>query len=87
MIRGEDGKFKPKGVGVRHGANPLTVKVAPELRAIIDALPDKPDRLRRWIFEGMQRDGLIGGEAIAPEPTEETPAAPPKRRRRKNGDA
>lgn len=48
-----------KGIGLKHHQSPVCVKLPPEIDAIVRSLPNRSHKLRQWIIEGMEREGLI----------------------------
>lgn len=52
-------RFPSTSLGTREDIRPLTVRVPPEIDTIVRNLPDRSQQLRKWIIEGMKRDGLL----------------------------
>jgi hypothetical protein len=48
-----------KGLGTKKKQSPISVKLPPEIDSIVRSLPDRSEKLREWIIEGMKKDGLI----------------------------
>jgi hypothetical protein len=63
MPKGESLKpyqFKGKGLGIKHNSQPVSVLLPPEIDALIRALPNRSDWMRRVLTEAAQRE-LTGG--------------------------
>lgn len=56
-------RIQGTGLGTKESIPPLTVRVPPDIDAIIRSLPDRSQRLRKWIIEGLEKDGLLNGES------------------------
>jgi|GEM_PF-1952363 len=51
--------FKGKGMGTSHKQSPVSVKLPPELDAVIRSLPNRSEYIREAIAEKLAKDGLI----------------------------
>jgi hypothetical protein len=59
MPRGENLKpyhFKSKGIGLKDKSMPLCVGMPPEIDALIRALPNRSEWMRRVLTEAAQRE-------------------------------
>lgn len=75
-----------QGLGTKNDSPPICVKLPPDVDEIARSLPDRSAKLRQWIREGMEREGLLRPDSemsSQPEPEAEVDAAP-KRRSRSN---
>lgn len=52
-------RFKGKGLNTTNKQGPVSVKLPPELDAVIKALPNRSEFLREAIAEKAIREGLI----------------------------
>jgi hypothetical protein len=53
--------FKGKGLGTHDATRPICAKFPPDVDAILRSLPDRSEKIRQWVIEGMQREGLLDG--------------------------
>lgn len=58
-IDGKEHLFKGKGIGMTHKQAPVSVKLPPELDAVVRSLPNRSEYIRQAIAEKAVRDGLI----------------------------
>jgi hypothetical protein len=55
-------KFTGYGLGINHDHKPVCVNLPPEIDAIVRSLPNRSEKLRQWIIEGVEREGLFREE-------------------------
>ncbi len=56
-------QYKGKGIGLRYGATkPLCVGMPPEIDALIRALPNRSEWMRRVLTEAAKRELMEGEE-------------------------
>ncbi len=55
----KDYLFQGKGLGVTHKQTPVSVKLPPEIDAIVRSLPNRSEYIRKAIAEKLKKDGLI----------------------------
>ncbi len=55
----KDHLFKGKGMGVTHKQPPVSVKLPPEIDAIVRSLPNRSEYIRQAIAEKLKKDGLL----------------------------
>jgi hypothetical protein len=51
--------FKGSGVGIKHKTPPVSVKLPPEMDALVRALPNQSEFIRAAIAEKLERDGMM----------------------------
>jgi len=55
----KDHLFKGNGMGVTHKQPPVSVKLPPEIDAIVRSLPNRSEYIRQAIAEKLEKDGLL----------------------------
>ncbi|MBD2019299.1 hypothetical protein H6F43_03765 [Leptolyngbya sp. FACHB-36] len=66
----KDFEFKGIGLGTKHDTAPVSVKVPPEIAAILQdktKIPDRSSFIRAAIIEKLVRDGLLDGGTLVPQ--------------------
>lgn len=58
----ENTQFQGYGVGIPRTIAPIPVKYPPEVDAILRSLPNRSEKIRQWVLEGMRREGLLEDE-------------------------
>lgn len=48
-----------RGKDIPHTVQPISVKYPAEVDAVLRSLPDRSERIRQWVIEGLRRDGLV----------------------------
>ena len=61
--KNKDGTFKSQGVGVKHGAKPVSVMLPPEIDEIVRSLPNRSEFVRKAIRNQLIADGLLPKES------------------------
>jgi hypothetical protein len=51
--------FAGKGLGTHDATRPICAKFPPDIDAILRSLPDRSEKIRQWVIEGMQREKLL----------------------------
>ena len=51
--------FKSEGLGTKKGQGPVSVKLAPEIDAIVRSLPNRSEFIRKAIYNQLLADKLI----------------------------
>ena len=51
-------KIKSKGLGTKQKYPPLTVRMPPEIDAVVRSLPERSEFMREAIIEKLEREGL-----------------------------
>lgn len=54
----EDTQFKGRGVGLTHQTQPICTKFPAEYDAILRQLPNRAEKIRQWVIEGMEREDI-----------------------------
>ena len=49
-------RFKDKGEGIGHTNKPICAAFPPEIDIILRALPNRSEKIRQWVIQGMQRE-------------------------------
>jgi hypothetical protein len=57
-------KFKGRGLGTSDKQPPVSVKLPPEIDAVVRLLPNRSDYLRQAIIDKLQKDGLLNLETV-----------------------
>ena len=56
--------FKGKGLGTTDKQLPVSVKLPPEIDAVVRSLPNRSEYLRKAITAQLEKDGLLPQNAI-----------------------
>lgn len=46
-------------VGISGKSDPISTKYPPDVEAILRSLPNRSEKIRQWVIEGMKRDGHL----------------------------
>ncbi|MCC5644771.1 hypothetical protein LC607_17865 [Nostoc sp. CHAB 5824] len=52
-------RIKGVGLGTTDKQAPICVKLPPDIDTVVRSLPNRSDKIRQWIIEGMRREGLL----------------------------
>jgi hypothetical protein len=55
-------RFEGQGIGTKHKQKPLSVLLPAEADAVVRSLPNRSEKLRQWILDGMKAEGLLPQE-------------------------
>ncbi|MCC5636309.1 hypothetical protein LC593_10655 [Nostoc sp. CHAB 5844] len=59
--RNDLGQFTPE-IGIKSGQSPISTKYPEEIEKILRSLPNRSEKIRQWVIEGMRKEGLLGEE-------------------------
>ncbi len=52
-------KFQDTGLGTTNQQQPISTKYPPEVDKILRSLPNRSEKIRQWVIEGLEREGLL----------------------------
>ncbi len=52
-------KYKDTGLGTTDKQPPISVKFPPNIDQLLRSLPNRSDLIRRYVIEGLKRDGQL----------------------------
>ncbi|MBD2776756.1 hypothetical protein [Iningainema tapete] len=52
-------QYKSTGLGIGSGRKSYAFKIAQKYDHVLENLPNKSEKFREWIIQGMLREGLI----------------------------
>jgi hypothetical protein len=70
--------FKGSGVGIKHKTPPVSVKLPPEMDALVRSLPNQSEFIRAAIAEKLEREGMMNPQPL-PDTLSHDPSWIPKR--------
>jgi Arc/MetJ-type ribon-helix-helix transcriptional regulator len=56
--------FKGSGVGIKHKTPPVSVKLPPEMDALVRSLPNQSAFIRAAIAEKLEREGMMNSQPM-----------------------
>lgn len=52
-------QFKSTGVGLTHKNKTFGFKIPDKYEDVLELLPNRSQKIRQWVIEGMIREGLV----------------------------